>query len=128
MEHVKTYTPPPVDGLAPTCDTITEISIIVVSVAVEVDLFGLEDSLNLLEITKKNIKDLEQLKSKYEQQLKSELGNASIGRSDKYTVKWTSQTRKSLDTKALIAKYPSLDLEGLYKESTFRKFEVKENK
>lgn len=127
-KYVQNDTPPPVDGLEPTEDAINQVYAEANPDAEEIDLFALEEVISLLELTKKNIKELETLKGKYEQQLKTELGNATLGRTDQYAVRWTPQTRRSFDTKALLAEYPDLDLEPFYKTTTFRKFEVKEKK
>jgi len=127
-EYVKSDTPPPVDGLAPTGEAIDAVYHQADDNAPEVDLYGMEDALELLQKTKEQIKELEKLKAKYEQQLKEELGSSVMGRTDQYIVRWGAQSRKTLDVSALQQQHPTLDLEPFYNVTTFRKFEIKEIK
>lgn len=77
------------------------------------------------------IKDDEKLiktaKTEIENKLKAELKDAEIGTADSFEVSWKNQSRTSVDSKVLQKKFPDIYKQVL-KESSFRKFGVKETK
>ncbi|MGM0903094.1 MAG: YqaJ viral recombinase family protein [Bacillota bacterium] len=77
------------------------------------------------------IKDDETLiktaKTEIENKLKAELKNAEIGTTDSFEVTWKNQSQNRVDSKTLKEKFPDIYKQVL-KESSFRKFAVKETK
>lgn len=66
-------------------------------------------------------------RTEIENKIKAELKEAESGIVDHFIVSWKNQSRTSLDSKALKEKFPNVYKEVL-KESSFRKFGVKESK
>ena len=63
----------------------------------------------------------------YKQALQSELGERESGFCGNYSVNWKQQTRSSFNLKQFTSDHPEIDLRSYLKESTFRKFDIKEN-
>jgi len=125
-KHVESDTPPPVDGLDPTTGVIN--TIYSVPNGSSLDLFGTEPTIQQYLQLKAQIKDLETEKERLEQSLKEELKDFETGRSGQYIVNWKGQQRKTFQVKEFSKDYPDIDLDGYYKTSKFRKFEIKEAK
>ncbi|MBM7585811.1 putative phage-type endonuclease [Bacillus pakistanensis] len=64
-------------------------------------------------------------KKEIENKIKDTLKDAETGTVGDYIVSWKNQSRTSVDSKALKAKFPDIHKEVL-KQSSFRKFDVKE--
>lgn len=122
-ECVETDTEPCIDGSSSTAESIEELHPI--SNDETIDIFGRETELNRYLFVKEQIKKLDAEKKEYENQFKHELGDATSGFISNYIINWKSQIRNSVDTKKLQNTYPEIYEECL-KQSSFRKFEVKE--
>lgn len=80
-----------------------------------------------IEACKRDIKETKELQSKYENQLKDQLGHNIAGKTESYLVTWKPQTRKSLDSKRLKEEQADL-IKDYYKESETRVLRIKEIK
>lgn len=82
---------------------------------------------NYLEI-KKREQQIRKEKIELENNLKVYIGQNDVNQvySDQFNVSWKEYTRTMVDTKALKEKYPEIHQE-LTKQTTYKKFEVKEN-
>lgn len=123
--YVVTDTPPPVDGLAP---TTAAINALYPGGKGEVTLGGLETDLKNLCDVKNEIKILEGLKEKYEQEIKEAMRDYEKATCGDYTISWRSQSRSSFDAKAFAVEHPEMDLSRFYKTSEYRVFSVKGGK
>lgn len=125
-KHVESDTPPPVDGLDPTTDTINAIYDQANGDAI--DLFGAEPTIQQYLQLKAQIKDLEAEKTRLEQSLKEELKDFETGRCGPYVVNWKGRQKNTFQAKDYAKDNPDIDLEGYYKTSKYRVFEIKEAK
>ena len=62
------------------------------------------------------------------QTIMGDLGDASRGSCQGFSVNWTSQERKSFDAKKFAKEHPEIDLEPYYKKTIIRPFKVKKEK
>lgn len=90
-----------------------------------VELFGRGAILDELDDVKARIKELENRKAEIENTIKKDMGEASEGFCRDWRVTWRASERRTVDTKALKAALPELDLEPFYKVSKTRRFIVK---
>lgn len=90
-----------------------------------VELFGRGAILDELDEVKARIKELENRKAEIENTIKKDMGEASEGFCRDWRVTWRASERRTVDTKALKAALPELDLEPFYKVSKTRRFIVK---
>jgi putative phage-type endonuclease len=126
-KHVESDTPPPVDGLDPTTGAINTIY----SGDPEdgsIELFGRESAVTQYLTIKQRIKELDIEKERIEQELKEELQLYEKGFCGAYQINWKGQKRRTFQVKDFAKDYPDIDLDGYYKTSKFRKFEIKEAK
>lgn len=121
-EHVKTGTPPEIDGAHSTTAAITALH--PDSDESTVDLFGLASELDRYADIGTQIKALETERNECANRIKSFMGDAGAGAGDHYQVSWKAQTRKTFDHKRFVNDHPDMDLSGYYKESTARVFRV----
>lgn len=84
--------------------------------------------LKAIEACKRDIKETKDLQSKYENQLKDQLGHNVAGKTSNFLVTWKPQTRRSIDKKALEEKYGKDVIDPFHKETTYRKLTIKEIK
>lgn len=119
---VQTNTPPPVDGSESTSDTLT--TLYPESDGSTVDLFAYESEIEQYLSLKQQAKDLSQLAEEKANILKEVMKEASKGVCGPYKISFGTQTRRSLDTKRLIAENKTLDLTPYYTESIYRAFKV----
>ncbi|WP_271397821.1 YqaJ viral recombinase family protein [Salinicoccus roseus] len=84
--------------------------------------------LKAIEACKRDIKETKDLQSKYENQLKDQLGHNVAGKTSNFLVTWKPQTRRSIDKKALEEKYGEDIIDPFHKETTYRKLTIKEIK
>lgn len=127
-KYVETNTPPPMDGSIPNSDTLS--AMYGYSKQNETPIY-LPDRLEVCERyqeVKKQIKELETVKRECEQILQEDLKDNEIGECERFSVSWKPQTRSSFDVKSFTMAHPEIDLSGFYKQTNFRKFEVKERK
>lgn len=80
-----------------------------------------------LEQVKAEEKQLKELKTKYENQLKDKLGHHIVGSTVNYLITWKPQVKKTLDSKKLKEVYGD-ELDPYYKESETRVLKIKEIK
>ena len=92
-----------------------------------IDVFGRQTELECYLKINERIKELNEEKKKYENIFKHDLGDAVIGYMDHYQISWKPQTQQRLDTKRLQEEMPEIYAYYL-KETTFRKFNIKEMK
>ncbi len=116
---------PPVDGMAP---TTAAINALYPGGKGEVTLGGLETDLKNLCDVKNEIKILEGLKEKYEQEIKEAMRDYERATCGDYTISWRSHSRSSFDAKAFAVEHPEMDLSRFYKTSEYRVFNVKGGK
>ena len=125
--YVVPDTPPPVDGLPPTSKTLEMIFPTSNPAEEPEDLRQYDDMIRNYIDTKALIKSYQQELDRYKQQLQSELGERETGICGDYSVSWKQQNRRMFDAARFAKDHPQLDLSGYYKESTFRKFDIKES-
>lgn len=70
------------------------------------------------------IKELEQIRDSYRQQVQALLGDAERGETSQYRIVWSNVTTNRLDTKALKTSHPDL-YEQFLKPSSYRRFSIK---
>ncbi len=119
--------PPPVDGLPPTDETLKQIFPGGEAQGALIDLFGCDDLVQKYLATKDLVKTYQQEMEQYKQAIQQNLGNSESGVCGDYCVTWKQQSHRMFDLKRFAADHPEIDLSGYYKESTFRKFDIKEN-
>lgn len=86
-----------------------------------------KDLLNQYEKVKADEKLIKAAKTEIENKIKFELKDAEKGITDRFVVYWKNQSRTSVDSKSLKEKFPDIYKQVL-QTSSFRKFEVKEDK
>lgn len=123
-EHVKTDTPPSVDGTEATSEAIT--TIYANNDDSFCDLSAFAASLQEYTALKKQIKDLEELAEESANRIKAFMGESGRGECDGYKVSWKTQTRRSFDSKRFAKENPDIDLSEYYKTSNTRPFRVDE--
>ena len=123
-EYVKTNTPPMTDGSDSTSETLT--TIYPESNDNTVNLVAYEDSLTQYIAIGKQIDELKKLKDEMANNVKSFMGEAGKGESNKFKVSWSSSVRTTFDHKKFAADNPNLDLTQYYKSSNARTFRVTE--
>ncbi|EJA7862074.1 hypothetical protein MU332_003184, partial [Listeria monocytogenes] len=75
----------------------------------------------------RDIKLLETRKKEIDNNIKNDLKEAETGITDDFTITWKPVTTSRVDTKRLKEEHPDI-YKKLQKESSYRKFAVKENK
>ena len=118
---------PAVDGLVPTDEAIKTVFPSSNSGA-SVDLFGRESLINEYLATKNLIKTYEQENQKIKQILQLDLADAELGLCGNYKVIWKEQTRNTFDLQKFMTDHPEIDYSPYYSTSSFRKFDIKEQK
>ena len=117
---------PEIDGSDATSDFINHMY-----KDIDEEEVALSDDVNTLlkgiEACKRDIKETKELQSKYENQLKDELGHNIAGKTKSYLVTWKPQKRKSLDSKRLKEEQADL-IKDYYKESETRVLRIKQIK
>jgi putative phage-type endonuclease len=125
-ENVRNDTPPAVDGSEATTEALT--TIYGESVPGTVELFGREQLIDEYETIKRQLKALGERRDEIENVLKTDLGDNERGLCGKWTVSWKTQTRQTLNAKALQAAHPEYDLAPYYKTTAVRPFKITEKK
>ena len=90
-----------------------------------VDLAGIGSTLEHYKALKESIKDLETELAACEQTIKAAMGNDERGQTGSWVVNWKTQKRRSFDAKAFAEDHANEDLTPYYRESAYRKFEVR---
>lgn len=86
-----------------------------------------ETLLTALDQVKQEEKQLKELKTKYENEIKHKLGNNLAGKTSGYQITWKPQVRKTLDTKKIREIYGE-QLDPYYKETETRVLKIKQIK
>ena len=90
------------------------------------DLSGNQDKIAAYLTARQTLSKLEKEVAQFEQEFKSALGNCETGICGAYTINWRPQCRRTFDAKRYASEHPEADLDGYYKSTSYRKFEVKE--
>lgn len=117
-EHVKTDTPPAVDGAPATSDTLRTIYIGASGESIE--LFGRDELFRRYEELTAQKSEIDAEIEKIKQQLMSDLQDAESATCGAWSVSWKKQTRKTFDVEAFKKHNPSVKLEPYYKFSANR--------
>ncbi len=125
-DYVVQDTPPEVDGLKVTTDTIS--TIYAESDDTSVDLMAYKkDIADFVELGQQ-IKQLETLQSEKANRIKTFMGENSGGFCDSFKVSWKTAERKTFDSKKFAENHPEFDLSEYYKKSSYRTFKITEIK
>ncbi len=126
-EHVIQDTPPEIDGLKATTDTISTIYAESNNDA-SVDLVAYrKDVADFVELGQQ-IKDLQALQDEKANRIKAFMGECSGGFCDSFKVSWKTAERKTFDSKKFAENHPELNLSEYYKKSSYRTFKITEIK
>lgn len=87
----------------------------------------IRDSIMMIEEAKKQIKDLEEIKTAHENIIKDTMGENSLALTEGWRISWKNQTRNTVDSKRLQAEHPEIYSECL-KTSTSRVFRMTKTK
>lgn len=123
-EHVKTDTPPSVDGTEATSEAVTTIYASNDDSFCDLSAFAT----NLREYTalKAQIKELELMAEEFANRIKVFMGESGRGECEGFKVSWKAQTRRTFDSKRFAKDNPDIDLSEYYKTSNTRPFRVDE--
>lgn len=116
---------PPVDGMQCTSDAVNAIYG-GQTANKSINLCAVSAAVKRLTEAQKSIANLQKIKSEAENEIKIYMGEAVRGRTDTHKILWSSQTRKTFDTKSFAAANPEIDLSKYYKETSTRVFKVME--
>lgn len=122
--HVKTNTPPSVDG-SESC-TATLRALYPVSTGDKIDINSQESYLEQYISLGKQIKELKAMQDECANHVKAFMQEAGKGESSRFKVSYTNQDRKTFDSKTFAAENASFDLSPYYKTTTSRVFKVTE--
>ena len=111
---------PSVDGHEATGSAIDEI--FGGSDAPTVDLMAMEKDLDLYFAKKAEVEIVKTELDEVSNRIKTYMGDATSGVSERYRVLWAPQSRMSFDSKKFAKEHPEIDLSGYYKQSTSRPF------
>ena len=121
-EYVEKNTPPAVDGSKASSEAVSDVFSEVTDESVT--LYGRDGMIaEYLELGEK-ISHLENMRDEIGNKLKSELGQAQYGESDKYKVSWKQQSRTTTEVKRLCAEHPEIDMKKYQKHLQYRTFKV----
>lgn len=115
-QHVTDDTPPPVDGLNATTQTIAQIY--PDSVDKTVDLTPFADALERYQALTDSIKDLENRKVEVANEIKEYMADAATGECDGYRVSYKTSSRRTFDAKKFAEANKNIDLSSYYKHQS----------
>ena len=121
-EHVEVDVPPAADGSDATSDALE--AVYDAEDGREIDLTPVEHAVRALLKLKADKKELDDLITAQENEIKGFMGTASAGRTENAKISWKVQTRKSFDSKKFAAEHRGVSLDPYYKESSSRVFRV----
>ena len=124
-EHVKTDTPPAIDGTAATSEAITTIYAESNDSCI-VDLQAHKASLAEYISLNQRIKELTEQRDEAANRIKEFMGDSCGGECEGFKVSWRSQTRRTFDSKRFAKENPDIDLSDYYKTTNARVFRVAE--
>lgn len=117
---VESGSAPSVDGHEATGNAIDEI--FGGSEAPTVDLTAMEKDIDLYFAKKAEVEIVKTELDEVSNRIKTYMGDATSGVSERYRVSWAPQSRMSFDSKKFAKEHPEIDLSGYYKQSTSRPF------
>lgn len=126
-ECVTNDTPPEIDGLKATTDTLTTIYANS-NDETTVDLVAYKKDLNEYIALGLQIKELQKQQDEKANRIKNFMGESSYGFCDNFKVSWKTAERKTFDSKKFAEKHPEFDLSKYYKNSSYRTFRITEIK
>ena len=121
--RVEQKEPPPVDGRQPTTKALKVIY--AKSEARSVELFGREPLLAEWDALKEQQKAIDQRLEEIKQVLMEDLAQAESGICGEREIHWPLQSRNDFDVKKFVESHPEVDLKPYYKQTSFRKFEIR---
>lgn len=124
--HVENDTPPSVDGLKVTGDTISKIY--PTSNDDVIDLMGYEKDLRLYGELGRRIKELKTDQDEVANRIKEAIGENAGGICEGYKVSWKASSRSTFDAKRFAKDHPEMDLTDYFKTTSARTFRVTELK
>ena len=125
--HVKTETPPPVDGFDPTTEAIR--TVYADDNGEEVDFFdAYTDILNERETLIAKRDELSEQIAEVENKIKLGMGETAKAVCGPYKITWKTQTRSTFQHKDLAKDHPEIDLTPYFKESSSRPFKITKQK
>ena len=126
-EYVETKTEPPIDGLKPTTDTISELYP-ESDPDKQIDLGLVRHYIQARTSLEAQIKLLKEEKETYDNHIKNYFKDAEKGFCDGFRVTYKSQSRTTVDTKKLKEDHPEIDFSKYEKVSTSRPLRITEIK
>lgn len=126
QKYVATNTTPPVDGHSATSDALN--ALYPQSDDTSCDLSGYSSDLMLYVTTQKEIKRLEEQKDAIANRIKGYMTTSSRGKTDSFSVSWTTSERSTFDSKSFAKDHQDMDLSSYYKTTTIRTFKITEKK
>lgn len=125
--HVKTETPPPVDGFEPTTEALK--TVFADDNGEEIDFFDqYTDLLDERESLLAQQKEIGERIAEVENQIKLEMGETAKAVCGPYRISWKTQTRSTFQHKDLAKDHPEIDLTPYFKESASRPFKITKQK
>ncbi len=125
-KFVQEDTPPPVDGITATTNALETVYAEAEDCGVE--LFGREALLREYRELQEQIKELDKQLEQVKQTLMLDLGERETGYCGAFMVTWKPQVKRTFDAKSFLADHPHIIADAYWKESRFRRFNVKEAK
>ncbi len=126
-QYVSHDTEPPVDGMEATSEAL-DVIYQNPSPGLEIDLYGTNSTVERYLDAKAFLRQAEASLKLVEQEIKAQMGEAEIGRTERFRVNWKKQRRRTFDHKRFAQDHPDVDLEQYFNTSEFRKFDIKELK
>ena len=127
--QVTDNTPPEIDGSESTERAISQVYSSggtdgVINLAANREI---NDSLEMLEAIKEQIKDLKEIQTAQENRIKAAMEDNAVALADGYRITWKEQIRTTVDSKALKAKHPEI-YDEYVKTSSSRVFRITKTK
>ncbi len=122
-EYVLKKNPPPPDGSEKAGEVLKQLFPQAREMS-QVDLLGMEKTILQITELEEEIKNLEKQSEALKQSIQLEMGESELGLVSGYQVRWTNQSRTSVDSKILKAEYPEI-YKKVVKSTSYRKFAIK---
>lgn len=120
--------PPSVDGLPATTEALEVIYTGSDGETASAELFGREALLREYQALRDESKQLEARVEEIKQTLMLDLGDIDEGHCGAFSVTWKPRVKRTFDAKTFLAEHPDIDARAYWKESRFRRFNIKEAK
>lgn len=121
---VENKVPPIVDGTESTTDTISALYPTSTNEEGSVDLYFVQNQLDIYHDLSRHIEELTNLKNEKANIIKEFMKDAGHGECEMYKVSYTSYEKKTFDAKKFASEHKDIDLSGYYKTSNVRTFKV----